>query len=227
MLALIIAAAVIEYPRVRPNQDTFSGVRVAVPPQPNWRELTPAQREILAPLATDWNEMERFRRKKWLEIAARYPNLSEAEQARLRDRMQDWANMTPAQRQAARERFKELSLQTSAEEREALAQKWMDYQNLPEDVRAQLEQEARDKEKADKHAARTPVIDGKTTPTTTKDGSLPNGTLVETLVAAPGAVKVVPPKAAVSSSPLTFSPAKSAEETPAASPVDTSNNESR
>lgn len=210
-----ILAVVVGYPRVRPNQDTPSGVRVAVPPQPDWKELKPAQQEILAPLQEDWNNMERFRRKKWLEIAAKYPNLNEGEQERMRERMQAWASLTPAQRQAARERFRELSKQTNPEEREALAQKWADYQNLPENVRARLEEEARELDKANKRAARTPAVDGKPIVTTTKEGALPAGTVAGSLVTAPGAVKVVPPKAAAPSSPLTFAPTKSVEEPPA------------
>ena len=214
LLALALGAILVAigYPRMHSGQDTPSGVRVAIAPQPNWKELTPEQKIILAPLQEDWNNMERFRRKKWLEIAARYPNLSETEQERIRDRMQDWANLTPAQRQAARERYKELTKNTNAEEREALAQKWADYQNLPESVRQQLEQDAREQEKAEKRAARTPAVDGKPTPVTTKEGALPTGTAAATLVTAPGAVKVVPPKAAAPASPLTFAPAKPAEE---------------
>ena len=223
-----IIAVVVGYPRVRTNQDTPSGVRVAVAPQPDWKDLTPAQKEILAPLQDDWNNMERFRRKKWLEIAAKYPNLNEAEQERVRDRMQVWANLTPAQRQAARERFRELAKQTNPEERAELAQKWADYQNLPEDVRARLEEEARDLEKANKLAARTPATDGKPVATTTKDGALPTGSAASSLVNAPGAVKVVPPKAAAPASPLTFAPTKPAEEmsAPAAS-TDSTGNDSR
>ena len=218
-LALVAVVVAIGYPRMHSGKDTPSGVRVAVAPQPDWKDLTPAQKQILAPLQEDWNNMERFRRKKWLEIAARYPNLSESEQERMRDRMQDWANLTPAQRQAARERFKELSQKTNAEEREALAQKWVDYKNLPEDVRNRLEQEAKEQEKADKRASRAPAVDGKPTPITTKEGTLPSGTAAATLVTAPAAVKVVSPKATGPVSPLTFAPAKPAEE-----PAPTSDN---
>lgn len=229
LLALVIAAilVLVGYPRMRSGQDTPSGVRVAVAPQPDWKALTPEQKAILAPLEEDWNNMERFRRKKWLEIAARYPRLSEAEQERLRDRMQDWANLTPAQRQAARERYKELSKKTNAEEREALAQKWADYQNLPESVRQQLEQDAREQEKAEKRAARTPAADGKPTPVYTKEGALPGGTAAATLVTAPGAVKVVPPKGAAPVSPLTFAPAPAKSPEEPAPAVDSSNNDSR
>lgn len=224
-LVLIAILVAIGYPRMRSGQDTPSGVRVAVAPQPDWKALTPEQKTILAPLEEDWNHMERFRRKKWLEIAARYPNLSEAEQERLRDRMQAWASLTPAQRQIARERFKELSKTTSAEEREALAQKWADYQNLPESVRARLEEEARELEKASKRAARTPAVDGKPTPVTTKEGTLPAGSAAASLATAHGAVKVVPPKPAAPASPLTFAPAKPAEEP--APVTDNAVNESR
>ena len=228
LLALVLIAILVAigYPRARSSQDTHSGVRVAVAPQPNWHALTREQKTILAPLKDSWNDMERFRRKKWLEIAARYPNLSEAEQERVRARMQAWANFTPAERQSARERYRELSKSTNAEEREALAQKWADYQNLPEEVRQRLEQEARDKEKADKHAARSTTADGKPTPTTTKEGSLPSGTLAETLATAPGAVKILPPKTpAAPANPLTFAAPKPAEEP--ATPVDNANNDSR
>ena len=59
-------------------------------------------------------------------------------------------------------------------------------------------------------------MDGKPTPVHTKEGTLPTGTAAATLVTAPGAVKVVPPKAATPASPLTFAPAKPAEEPAAA-----------
>jgi hypothetical protein len=222
-----IIAVVVGYPRVRSNQDTPSGVRVAVPPQPDWKDLTATQKDILAPLQEDWNNMERFRRKKWLEIAAKYPNLNEAEQERVRDRMQVWANLTPAQRQAARERFRELAKQTNPEERAELAQKWADYQNLPENVRARLEEEARELDRANKRAARTPAVDGKPTVTTTKEGALPAGTAAGSLATAPGAVKVVPPKAAAPASPLTFAPTKPVEESANPVSAESSGNESR
>jgi hypothetical protein len=213
---------------MRPAQDTPSGVRVAVAPQPNWKELTPDQQSILSPLQDDWNNMERFRRKKWLEIAAKYPNLSETEQERMRERMQAWASLTPTQRQAARERFRELAKQTKPEERAELAQKWADYQNLPANVRARLEEEARELEKANKRAARTPAVDGKPVATNTKEGVLPAGTAAGSLVHAPGAVKMVPPKAAAPASPLTFAPAKPAEDNnPPPAATEPSANDSR
>jgi hypothetical protein len=228
VVVVAIIAVLVGYPRVRPNQDTPSGVRVAVPPQPDWKDLTAAQKTILAPLQEDWNNMERFRRKKWLEIAAKYPKLSETEQARVQDRMQAWASLTPAQRQAARDRFRELAKQTNPEERAELAQKWADYQSLPENIRARLEEEARELEKANKLAARTPAADGKPIAVTTKDGALPTGSAASSLATAPGAIKVVPPKAAAPASPLTFAPTKPVEETPTpATNTEPSGNESR
>jgi hypothetical protein len=228
VVVVAIIAVLVGYPRVRPNQDTPSGVRVAVPPQPDWKDLTAAQKTILAPLHEDWNNMERFRSKNWLEIAAKYPKLSETEQARVQDRMQAWASLTPAQRQAARDRFRELAKQTNPEERAELAQKWADYQSLPENIRARLEEEARELEKANKLAARTPAADGKPIAVTTKDGALPTGSAASSLATAPGAIKVVPPKAAAPASPLTFAPTKPVEETPTpATNTEPSGNESR
>ena len=215
-LAIVAILLAVAYPRIRTTKDTPTGVRVAIGPQPDWKALTADQRTILAPLKPDWNNMERFRRKKWLEIAARYPNLSETEQERIQERMWDWASLTPAQRQAARERFKEISKRTSAEEREALAQKWMDYQNLPEDVRERIEKDALEKERANKRAAGTPAVDGKPTPISTKEGALPAGSSATSLATGSGTLKVVPPKPARPVSPLTFAPAKPAEETPPA-----------
>ena len=90
-------------------------------------------------------------------------------------------------------------------------------------MRQRLEKEAKDQEKADKRAARTPTVDGKPTPITTREGTLPTGTAAATLVTAPSAVKVVPPKPAAPASPLTFAPAKPVDEpAPTTNPADES-----
>ena len=44
--------------------------------RPTWNELTPAQREALAPLSKDWETLDAERKRKWIEVAAKYPNLS-------------------------------------------------------------------------------------------------------------------------------------------------------
>jgi len=88
----------------------------AKPARPAWSELTPAQQQVLAPLAAEWTEMDSGRRKKWVAIADRYPKMKPADQQRLQKRMKDWAALTPAQRQAARTRYQELKKLTPVEE---------------------------------------------------------------------------------------------------------------
>src|ERR1700745_3911805 len=99
--------------------------------QPNWAELNPQQKQILAPLAKDWDAMESFRRKKWLGIANRYPAMTPEQQQRVQVQMKPWANLTPEERNAARQKFKKQHT-APHEQREAKRQKWEEYKQLPE-----------------------------------------------------------------------------------------------
>src|SRR3546814_18085058 len=40
-----------------------------------WRDLTPTQQQILAPLAPEWGGLGSFRKKKWLELSDRYAKM--------------------------------------------------------------------------------------------------------------------------------------------------------
>ena len=99
-----------------------------VPPlkQPAWVELTPEQKQILAPLAGEWDRLESFRQKKWLGIAQRYPTMNEKEQARIQRRMKEWVKLSPEERKAAREKYKNLQ-KAPPEHKEAVKQKWQEY----------------------------------------------------------------------------------------------------
>lgn len=94
---------------------------------PTWAELTPAQKEILAPLEQDWNSMEPQRRKKWLNLAERYPQMTTEQQQRVQSRMQEWAKLTPEQRAQAREKFKYME-RLPPEKRQEIKRKWDQYQ---------------------------------------------------------------------------------------------------
>ncbi len=109
--------------------------------QPAWVELTPEQKQILAPLASDWDNLEPYRRKKWLGIAQRYSTLGADEQTRIQRRMREWVKLSPEDRKAAREKYKTLR-NAPPEHKEALKQKWQEYKELPEEERAKLTQEA-------------------------------------------------------------------------------------
>ncbi len=103
---------------------------------PTWNSLTPAQKQVLAPLQRDWTTIEPNRRQKWLEVAARYPQMPTDERERLQARMSEWARMTPSQRAAARQQFQEVR-RVPDEERQA---HWQAYQSLSAEERDSLAQ---------------------------------------------------------------------------------------
>ncbi|HUY02144.1 MAG TPA: DUF3106 domain-containing protein [Rhodocyclaceae bacterium] len=110
--------------------------------QPEWMELSPQQREILAPLSVEWDQFAFYRRKKWLGVARRYPSLSPHEQQRLQRRMQAWVKLTPEQRERAREQYKNLK-KAPPGQRLAIKQKWQEYEELPEAEKERLKQASR------------------------------------------------------------------------------------
>jgi hypothetical protein len=104
-----------------------------------WETLSPAQKQVLAPLQRDWSSLDPKRKEKWLEVAARYPTMSEDRRSRLQERMAAWARMTPSERASARLQYQEIR-QLPPEERQA---RWRAYQALSEDERRALAQRAR------------------------------------------------------------------------------------
>ena len=105
----------------------------------DWNELSPAQRQALAPLAGDWAKFDAARRKKWLEIAHRYPAMKPAEQQRTQQRMREWLSLTPEQRRTARDSYVRAHA-LPPEKRVELLQK---YQQLPEEKKRQLAAESK------------------------------------------------------------------------------------
>jgi hypothetical protein len=105
---------------------------------PTWNELSPAQREALAPLAKDWPGLDADRKRKWLEVATRYPNLTPEGKQKLHERMAKFARLTPEQKKTARENFRR-AYEVPAEQREATVQK---YRDLPPDKKRELAEKA-------------------------------------------------------------------------------------
>jgi hypothetical protein len=101
--------------------------------KPLWTELTPAQREALAPLAPPrWDTVSEAQKRKWLALSENYPKMSGAEQAKLHSRMSEWVALSPQQRTQARLNFGETK-QIPADDKKA---KWEAYQALsPEEKR--------------------------------------------------------------------------------------------
>lgn len=140
-LACCLATLLVAAPAQAERGHARGGARAATvadetPAQ--WRELTPAQRDVLAPLARQWPQMDDTAREKWLNVAARYKQLSPAEQSRVRERMTQWSNLPPQARGEARLRFQQ-SRQLPPEERQ---RKWEAYQALPPETREALSRRA-------------------------------------------------------------------------------------
>jgi len=104
--------------------------------RPAWIELSPEQRQILAPLQDDWENFEKERRLKWIGIAKRYPKMKPEEHARVQRRMQAWAKLTPEQRRQARESYKNLA--KDKDKHGNLREQWAEYQALPPEERQTL-----------------------------------------------------------------------------------------
>jgi hypothetical protein len=125
-------------PKVAPKPDV----------RPLWTELTPAQQQALAPLASEWNKLDSNHKTKWLAIGKKYASLSPELQQRMHQNMTDWAKLTPEQHSIARDsyaRAKKLNPEQKNEQ-------WQQYQQLPEEQKQKLAADAA----AKKHVANLP-----------------------------------------------------------------------
>ena len=137
---------------VKPQQRAQSTTKLQQPAQsatkPLWTELTPAQQQALAPLASEWDKLDFLRKNKWLAIGNKYATMSPAEQQRVQERMRDWVKLTPEQRRIARESYARAK-KLNPDQKSA---QWRQYQQLPEDQKKKLAADAASK----KHVATLP-----------------------------------------------------------------------
>lgn len=108
------------------------GTTIFAAPIP-WTQLTPSQKEALAPLAQEWSALAEKQQHHFIKLAKHYPQLDSAQKQRLQERLIQWSKLTPEQRKLAREKFQAFSA-------------------VPEEDRAQVKQMIRQQE-ADKLAA--------------------------------------------------------------------------
>jgi hypothetical protein len=113
----------------------------AAPVDKNWQLLSPQEKTILAPLASQWSGMNEQVRDKWRSVARGYPQLTPDGQARVRERMTQWSQASPKERSEARLRFQNAR-ELPHEERQ---QKWQAYQALSPQAKADLAQQAQRK----------------------------------------------------------------------------------
>lgn len=81
----------------------------------SWAKLTPAQQEILRPIAAEWDKLPNKLQKNLLYAAERYPSLTPDEKLRFNDKLKKWSKLTPEQRKRAREKFQAFSKVPEAE----------------------------------------------------------------------------------------------------------------
>ncbi len=107
--------------------------------KPAWKDLTPAQRQALQPLAPHWDRLNEQHKLKWLALSKNYPSLSSEEQVKLHLRMSKWATLSQQQRTQARQNFKEIK-GLSPEQK---ASEWEAYQALSPEEKRKLANQAR------------------------------------------------------------------------------------
>lgn len=144
-LLLVLAASTLataQTPPAIPGTTPAKTVLVPAFSGPAWTELSPPQREVLAPLASAWPSLSEGHKRKWLEMARGYRALPPDEQVKMQGRMKEWVALSPQQRTQARLNFaktKELSKELTAEEKKA---KWEAYQSLSSEEKQKLADKA-------------------------------------------------------------------------------------
>lgn len=110
-----------------PEQNSVSTPAVqAAPPSKAWQQLTPRQKQALAPLGAQWSALTAQQQIKWLTISENFTQLTVADQITMHARMADWVGLSPQQRNLARLNFNKLQ-NLPKEDKKA---KWEAYQAL-------------------------------------------------------------------------------------------------
>lgn len=92
-----------------------------------WRQLTPMQKQALAPLGAQWGALNAQQQSKWLAISKNFTKLPVADQITMHARMADWVALSPQQRHLARLNYNQLQKLPTVDKKA----KWEAYQALP------------------------------------------------------------------------------------------------
>jgi hypothetical protein len=134
----LLMSANAQAPVAAPTAPAKPAVKSKPLDKPLWNSLTASQKAALAPIADEWDQADGVRKQKWLEIANRFASMKPDEQARVHERMRDLFKMTPEERRVVRENYtraKKIDPSQKSEE-------WEKYQQLPEEKRKQLAEDA-------------------------------------------------------------------------------------
>lgn len=176
-----------------------------------WNNLTPLQKQALAPLSKEWGSFSSDRKQKWLVFATKFQKMSPDDQKRALEKMDAWTKLTPEQRLAARENY----IRSNKYQPEQRKQKWDEYNQLPEDEKAQLAS----------HPEKKKLITNLPTPAESKETRLqplktPNKPASSTPVKSVSAASHQATSPAPASAPVTTVPTSAA---PASAPPSTTN----
>lgn len=115
-----------EMPVPAPIHSASAPQTPAAPASKAWQQLTPRQKQALAPLGAQWGALTAQQQNKWLAISQNFAQLSVADQITMHARMADWVALSPRQRNLARLNFNTLQ-NVPKEDKKA---KWEAYQAL-------------------------------------------------------------------------------------------------
>lgn len=152
---------------------------------PDWKSLSPSQRDALKPLERDWSSIDAQRKQKWIELAGRFDRMAPDERGRVQQRMTDWVKLSPKQRNEARLNY-QGARELSPQERQ---ERWEAYKALPDEQRRRLAASAR------ANAAKPATRQGPSAPTAgAKVNTVPNPLLEARKpgAVAPGVVQARP-----------------------------------
>jgi hypothetical protein len=122
------------HPTLRSSSPLQVTASTAAQGKPTWTELTPSQREALAPLAPHWNSLTENHKRKWIAISRNFHTWPADEQARIHGRMSAWAGLSTTERDQARLNYNEAR-KLDPDEKKA---RWEAYQALSEEQRDKL-----------------------------------------------------------------------------------------
>jgi hypothetical protein len=121
-------------------------------PSASWQQLTPRQKQSLAPLGLQWGTLTAQQQSKWLTISQNFFQLSAADQSTMHGRMTDWVALSPEQRNLARFNFNSLQ-NLPKEDKKA---KWEAYQALSAEEKRLLSKASASPEKSAARTAKPP-----------------------------------------------------------------------
>jgi hypothetical protein len=110
--------------------------------EPGWLQLSPDERQLLAPFREDWEVLDPAHRERLRRGAERYRDLSPEEQARLRERFERWREMSPEQRARIRERHERFRALPESEQEQILRARER-FRALPPERREELREKWR------------------------------------------------------------------------------------